>query len=86
MENLRRRRAIEGDGVTLVAIHTPGHASDHLCYYLEEEKAVFTGDVVLGGSTTVIPPRTAICGDYLEFAQAAAGRSTSDASIRPTGR
>ena len=44
VENLRDGDVIEGDGVTLTAIHTPGHASDHLCYYLREEKAVFTGD------------------------------------------
>lgn len=46
---------IETDGATLRAIHTPGHAKDHLCYYLEEEKALFTGDLVLGAGTTVIP-------------------------------
>ena len=47
--------SFETDGVTLRAIHTPGHAQDHLCYYLEEEGALFTGDVVLGAGTTVIP-------------------------------
>lgn len=46
---------IETDGATLRAIHTPGHAKDHLCYYLEEEKALFTGDLVLGAGTTVVP-------------------------------
>ena len=65
MENLADGARIEGDGATLVAIHTPGHASDHLCYYLEEEKAVFTGDVVLGGSTTVIPAEDGDLLDYL---------------------
>ena len=55
---------IEGDGVTLVAVYTPGHASDHLCYYLPEEKALFTGDVVLSGSTSVIP---AADGDLLDY-------------------
>jgi glyoxylase-like metal-dependent hydrolase (beta-lactamase superfamily II) len=57
---------VRGDGVTLIPLHTPGHASDHLCYYLEEEKALFTGDVVLGGSTTVIPPDDGDLGDYLD--------------------
>ena len=56
---------IRGDGVTLHALYTPGHASDHLCYYLEEERALFTGDLILGGSTTVIPPDDGDLGDYL---------------------
>ncbi len=46
---------IETDGATLCAIHTPGHAKDHVCYYLEEERALFTGDLVLGAGTTVVP-------------------------------
>jgi ribonuclease/clavin/mitogillin len=64
--------AIEGDavveapGVTLRAIHTPGHAPDHLCYYLEEEKALFTGDVVLGAGTTVIPDDTGDLAQYMD--------------------
>jgi glyoxylase-like metal-dependent hydrolase (beta-lactamase superfamily II) len=56
---------IRGDGVTLRAIHTPGHASDHLCFYLDEERALFTGDLILGGSTTVIPPDDGDLADYL---------------------
>ena len=38
------------------AIHTPGHASNHLCYLLEGEKLLFTGDHVMQGSTVVISP------------------------------
>ena len=56
---------IETDGATLRAIHTPGHALDHLCYYLEEEKALFTGDLVLGAGTTVIPEEGGGLIDYL---------------------
>jgi glyoxylase-like metal-dependent hydrolase (beta-lactamase superfamily II) len=63
--DLRDGAVIEGEGVTLTAVYTPGHASDHLCYYLREEKAVFTGDVILGGSTTVIPAEDGDLGDYL---------------------
>jgi glyoxylase-like metal-dependent hydrolase (beta-lactamase superfamily II)/8-oxo-dGTP pyrophosphatase MutT (NUDIX family) len=43
-------------GVTLRAIHTPGHASNHLCYLLEQTKMLFTGDHVMQGSTVVINP------------------------------
>lgn len=55
---------IETDGATLRALWTPGHAWDHLCFYLAEEKALFTGDVVLGAGTTVIPPDGDLA-DYL---------------------
>jgi glyoxylase-like metal-dependent hydrolase (beta-lactamase superfamily II) len=41
---------------TLRAVHTPGHASNHLCYFLEEERLLFTGDHVMQGSTVVITP------------------------------
>jgi len=56
---------VAGDGVTLRPVHTPGHAPDHLCYYLVEEKALFTGDVVLGAGTTVIPDDTGDLGQYM---------------------
>lgn len=56
---------IETDGATLRAIHTPGHAKDHLCYYLEEEKSLFTGDLVLGAGTTVIPEEGGGLTEYL---------------------
>jgi glyoxylase-like metal-dependent hydrolase (beta-lactamase superfamily II) len=55
---------IHTEGVTLRAIWTPGHAFDHLCFHFLEEKALFTGDVVLGAGTTVIPPDGDL-GDYL---------------------
>jgi glyoxylase-like metal-dependent hydrolase (beta-lactamase superfamily II)/8-oxo-dGTP pyrophosphatase MutT (NUDIX family) len=41
---------------TLRAMHTPGHASNHLCYMLEETRMLFTGDHVMQGSTVVINP------------------------------
>jgi len=47
---------VEVEGATLKAIWTPGHACDHLCFLLREEKVLFTGDNVLGAGTTVIPP------------------------------
>jgi glyoxylase-like metal-dependent hydrolase (beta-lactamase superfamily II)/8-oxo-dGTP pyrophosphatase MutT (NUDIX family) len=48
--------APEGLTTTLHAIHTPGHASNHICYLLEEEKLLFTGDHVMQQSTVVINP------------------------------
>jgi hydroxyacylglutathione hydrolase len=65
MQRLDDQMMIRGDGVTLHALYTPGHASDHLCYYLEEERALFTGDLILGGSTTVIPPDDGDLGEYM---------------------
>jgi glyoxylase-like metal-dependent hydrolase (beta-lactamase superfamily II) len=57
---------ISADGATLRAVFTPGHAPDHLCYFLEEERAIFTGDVVLGAGTTVIPDGTGDLGQYMD--------------------
>ncbi len=56
---------IAGEGYTLRAVFTPGHAPDHLCYLLEEEQALFTGDVILGVGTTVIPLEGGDLGEYL---------------------
>jgi glyoxylase-like metal-dependent hydrolase (beta-lactamase superfamily II)/8-oxo-dGTP pyrophosphatase MutT (NUDIX family) len=52
-------------GTTLRAIHTPGHASNHLCYLLEEERTLFTGDHVMQGSTVVIAPPDGDMAAYL---------------------
>jgi glyoxylase-like metal-dependent hydrolase (beta-lactamase superfamily II) len=47
---------LEGDGWTLTAIATPGHTSNHLCFALEQSGALFTGDHVMGWSTSVVSP------------------------------
>jgi glyoxylase-like metal-dependent hydrolase (beta-lactamase superfamily II) len=47
---------IEGDGWTMEALATPGHASNHLAFVLREENALFSGDHVMGWSTTVVAP------------------------------
>ena len=55
---------IKGDGWTLECVFTPGHMSGHMCYALVEEKALFSGDHVMGWSTTVIAPPD---GDMTEY-------------------
>ena len=52
-------------GATLRALHTPGHAPDHLCFVLEEERAMFSGDNVLGVGTTVIPTESGDLRSYM---------------------
>ena len=53
-----------GPGWTLEAIATPGHMSNHVCYALREENALFSGDHIMGWSTTVISPPDGNMGDY----------------------
>src|SRR4051794_23739214 len=47
---------VEVGGITLRAVFTPGHVSNHLCYLWQERKLLFTGDHVMQGSTVVITP------------------------------
>ena len=57
VESGQRIQLGEASGsISLRAIHTPGHASNHLCYFLEETRMLFTGDHVMQGSTVVINP------------------------------
>jgi glyoxylase-like metal-dependent hydrolase (beta-lactamase superfamily II) len=56
---------VSGPGWTMEAIPTPGHTSNHLCYALAEENACFTGDHIMGWSTTVITPPDGDMTDYL---------------------
>jgi glyoxylase-like metal-dependent hydrolase (beta-lactamase superfamily II) len=51
---------------TLVAVHTPGHASNCVCYLLERERLLFTGDHVLEGVSPVILPPDGDMGAYIE--------------------
>lgn len=48
--------SVEGPGWRLSALATPGHASNHLAYAYDQEQALFSGDVVMGWSTTVVSP------------------------------
>lgn len=48
--------SVSGDGWTLEAVATPGHTSNHLCFALRESGALFTGDHIMGWSTSVVAP------------------------------
>ena len=56
---------IQTNEYTLEVIHTPGHASNHLCYLLQEENILFTGDHIMQGSTVVIAPPDGNMTEYL---------------------
>lgn len=62
---LKHESRIEGEGWNLQALHTPGHAPDHLCFFWESENALFSGDHVMGWNTSVIAPPEGNMGDYL---------------------
>ena len=57
---------LEGTEFRLRALHTPGHASNHLCYLLEGEQLLFSGDHIMNGSTVVIGPPDGDMAVYLE--------------------
>ena len=62
---------------TLEAILTPGHASNHVCYALREENALFSGDHIMGWSTTIVSPPDGDMGDYYQSLDRIAARGFS---------
>ena len=55
VQPLKSREVIRtGGGATLLALFTPGHEVDHVCYYLKEDEIMFTGDTVLGASSSTV--------------------------------
>ena len=73
---------IAGEGFTLTALHTPGHAANHLCFALGEERALFTGDHVMGWSTSVIAPPDGDMAAYMANLERLIARD--DATLYPT--
>lgn len=65
---------IAGDGWTIEALFTPGHASNHMAFSLHEENALFSGDHVMGWSTTVVAPPDGNMRDYLNSLDAVIAR------------
>ncbi len=64
------------DGWSITALHTPGHTSNHMCYVLDDgaQRTLFTGDHVMGWSTTVVAPPDGDMAAYLESLRVVAGR------------
>jgi glyoxylase-like metal-dependent hydrolase (beta-lactamase superfamily II) len=73
---------LEGDGFTVEALHTPGHMSNHLCFTLRAEGALFSGDHVMGWSTTVVAPPDGDMTDYMNSLEKLIARR--DKVIYPT--
>ena len=57
---------IQCEGVSLRAVHTPGHASNHVCFLLSSNRMLFTGDHIMQGSTVVIWPPDGNMRAYLD--------------------
>ena len=75
-----------GDGWRMTALHTPGHTSNHTCFTLDDgtTRTIFTGDHVMGWSTTVVSPPDGDMAAYLESLRIVAGR-TDDVAIPTHG-
>lgn len=61
---------IEGDGWTVDVMATPGHASNHICFALREENGLFSGDHIMGWSTTIVAPPDGDMSDYMASLEA----------------
>ena len=79
---IRDGHIFEGKGWTIKAIHTPGHTSNHMCYALEEENTLFSGDHIMGWSTSVVSPPDGNMADYLRCLNVIKDHNFS--IIRPT--
>jgi glyoxylase-like metal-dependent hydrolase (beta-lactamase superfamily II) len=63
---VRHGDVIEGGNWSVECVYTPGHTSNHMCFALREEQALFTGDHVMGWSTSIISPPDGDMADYLD--------------------
>jgi glyoxylase-like metal-dependent hydrolase (beta-lactamase superfamily II) len=79
---LRDGAVVHGDGWTFDVLHTPGHIANHLCFALREERTLFSGDHVMGWSTSVVSPPEGDMAAYM--AQLARLLDRDDECYRPT--
>ncbi len=63
---VRHGDIIDGNGWTFDCVFTPGHTSNHICFHLREEDALFTGDHVMGWSSTIVSPPDGDMGMYID--------------------
>ena len=63
---IRHGDILEGEGWSVECVYTPGHTSNHMCFALREEKALFTGDHVMGWSTSIVSPPDGNMKRYME--------------------
>ncbi|HET9723532.1 MAG TPA: MBL fold metallo-hydrolase [Actinomycetota bacterium] len=68
-ERLRDGQAVRMPGIHMTAVATPGHTPDHVAFFLPEDRALFTGDAVLGRGTSVIDPPEGDLTRYLRSLQ-----------------
>jgi len=66
---LQHDEVLRTEEFTLRAVHTPGHVSNHFCFFLEEEQMLFAGDHIMNGSTVVIIPPSGDMKAYIESLQ-----------------
>ena len=79
---IRDGHKFSGKDWTITAIHTPGHTSNHMCFALAEENTLFSGDHIMGWSTSVVSPPDGNMGDYLRGLEMI--KSKNFDIIRPT--
>ena len=70
-------QTLEGNGWAFQALHTPGHAPDHLCFVLAGTGVLFSGDHVMSWNTSVVAPPEGNMGDYVRSLEKLTGRSDS---------
>ena len=70
--------SLRGDGWTLDAVFTPGHAPDHLCFALADRRILFSGDHVMAWNTTVVAPPEGTMADYMASLERLLARAIHD--------
>jgi glyoxylase-like metal-dependent hydrolase (beta-lactamase superfamily II) len=81
-ERVKDGDVLTGRGWSFECVHTPGHTSNHICFALREEKALFTGDHIMGWSTTVVTPPDGNMREYMASVKKLIARG--DKTLYPT--